>query len=104
MTASEAPPERRQFKRAQLPNDVVLTIDGHRHPCSLIDISGGGVALWTDLRPDIGKAVFVEIEDMGDYQGRVVRHLENGIGVQFDIEEGRKFEIINKLTENLLSL
>ena len=52
--------------------------DGQIVPCEVMDISVGGVSLKTDVKPMIGE--FVLIAQMA---GRVARHHENGIGIEF---------------------
>jgi hypothetical protein len=46
--------------------------------CRVIDLSASGAALKTDQRPEIGALVTV-----GKTAGRVVRHLEEGIAIEF---------------------
>jgi hypothetical protein len=53
--------------------------NGARVPCDALDISLRGISLRTPVKPPIGELVVV-----GRVVGRVVRHHENGIGVQFD--------------------
>jgi hypothetical protein len=57
--------------RLILPNGVNLAV-------RVIDISQSGVAVATDQRPEIGALVTV-----GKTGGRVVRHLEEGIAIEF---------------------
>jgi hypothetical protein len=57
--------------RLILPNGVNLAV-------RVIDISQSGVAVATDQRPDIGALVTI-----GKTAGRVVRHLEDGIALEF---------------------
>jgi hypothetical protein len=52
--------------------------DGQIVHCEVMDISAGGVSLKTDVRPSVGE--FVLIAQMA---GRVARHHEDGIGVEF---------------------
>ena len=52
--------------------------DGQIVHCEVMDISAGGVSLKTDMRPAIGE--FVLIAQMA---GRVARHHEQGIGIEF---------------------
>ena len=52
--------------------------DGQIIHCEVMDISAGGVSLKTDVRPPIGE--FVLIAQMA---GRVARHHEQGIGIEF---------------------
>jgi hypothetical protein len=53
-------------------------VDGQIVHCEVMDISVGGVSLKTDIRPPIGE--FVLIAQMA---GRVARHHEHGIGIEF---------------------
>ena len=57
--------------RLILPNGVNIA-------CRVIDISQSGAAIATDQRPDIGAPITI-----GKTTGRVVRHLEDGIAVEF---------------------
>ena len=52
--------------------------DGQVVQCEVMDISVGGVALKTDVRPPIGEFVLI-----AQIAGRVARHHEDGIGIQF---------------------
>jgi hypothetical protein len=52
--------------------------DGSQAACKLMDISFQGAMLKTHVRPPIG-----EIVHLGQTRGWVVRHHEEGIGVQF---------------------
>lgn len=60
----------------QLENGTTLEV-------TLIDVSLSGASLQTDIRPAIGSDVL-----LGKLRGRVMRHHEKGIGVEFlDIQE-----------------
>ena len=52
--------------------------DGQIVHCEVMDISASGVSLKTDVRPAIGE--FVLIAQMA---GRIARHHEQGIGIEF---------------------
>jgi hypothetical protein len=52
--------------------------DGQIVQCEVMDISASGVSLKTDVRPTIGE--FVLIAQMA---GRIARHHEHGIGIEF---------------------
>jgi hypothetical protein len=52
--------------------------DGQIVNCEVMDISVGGVSLKSDIRPPLGE--FVLIAGMA---GRVARHHEHGIGIEF---------------------
>lgn len=46
--------------------------------CEVLDLSLGGVSLKTDARPPMGETVLI-----GQTAGRVVRHHETGIAIEF---------------------
>lgn len=80
---------RRAFARyapgeAGLEESSVLTLaDGQSIPCRIIDMSLGGAQVAVENRPPIGTGVSI-----GRMTGRVVRHTEEGVGIQFtDIPE-----------------
>jgi hypothetical protein len=52
--------------------------DGQVVHCEVMDISAGGVSLKTEIRPPVGE--FVLIAQMA---GRIARHHEQGIGIEF---------------------
>jgi hypothetical protein len=73
-------PEDRRHGRVTPRNPAARLIlpNGVNVACRVIDISQSGAAIATDQRPDIGAPVTI-----GKTTGRVVRHLEDGIAVEF---------------------
>ncbi|MEQ8267922.1 MAG: PilZ domain-containing protein [Parvibaculum sp.] len=75
---------RRAFARyvpgeAGLEESSVLTMaGGDSIPCRIIDMSLGGAQVAVDPRPAIGTQVSI-----GRMEGRIVRHTEEGVGIQF---------------------
>jgi hypothetical protein len=55
-----------------------VTPDGGETPCRVIDLSLTGAAIAMDQRPAIGEEVVI-----GRIQGRVVRHIPQGIAIRF---------------------
>jgi hypothetical protein len=52
--------------------------DGQLVRCEVLDLSTSGVSLKSDVRPPIGEYVLI-----GQMAGRVARHHESGIGIEF---------------------
>jgi len=50
--------------------------------CEVLDLSLSGVSLATDVRPPVGEFVLI-----GQMAGRVARHHESGIGIEFVAQE-----------------
>jgi hypothetical protein len=52
--------------------------DGREYACEVIDISLSGAAVKVDVMPSLGTHIL-----LGKMRGRVVRYLENGVGIEF---------------------
>jgi c-di-GMP-binding flagellar brake protein YcgR len=56
----------------------IVRENGERQPCQVLDISLEGASLKTKMRPSIGETVI-----LGQSRGRVVRHHQDGIAIQY---------------------
>lgn len=75
----ELPEDRRHERIA--PRNPVTDLhleDGRSYPCRIIDLSLSGAGVEIDVQPAIGTAV-----TLGTMKGRVVRHFEDGIAIEF---------------------
>ena len=52
--------------------------DGQIVPCEVLDLSMSGISVKTDMRPPIGEFVLI-----GQMAGRIARHHDDGIGIEF---------------------
>lgn len=73
-------PEDRRHERVSPSNPVseIRLDDGRRYPCRIIDLSVSGAAVEIDVRPAFGTMVI-----LGNMRGRVVRHFQEGIAMEF---------------------
>ncbi len=73
-------PEDRVHERVAPSNPVTSIIlpDNRKYDCKIIDMSIGGAAVAIDVRPALNSAV-----TLGRMRARVVRHLEDGIALEF---------------------
>ena len=73
-------PEDRRHERQQVENPYskIVMPDGREYACTVLDISLSGAAVRTSVRPAISSAVH-----LGNMRARVVRHLEDGIALEF---------------------
>ncbi|WP_316859895.1 PilZ domain-containing protein [uncultured Cohaesibacter sp.] len=73
-------PEDRRHERRQpkQPITKLIASDGSEHICRVLDLSLSGAAIKTSVRPPLGKEVRI-----GKIRARVVRHLEDGLAVEF---------------------
>jgi len=87
-------PEDREFERLVPDNrhSAIILDDGRRYDCKIIDISLSGAAVELAVRPAMGTPI-----TLGRMQARVIRHFENGIGVQFTSVQ----EMLSVVQQNL---
>ncbi len=73
-------PEDRRHDRVtpKNPRSLLIFDDGVQHIVRLIDVSLSGAAVAIDIRPEMGTMV-----RLGKVRGRVVRHVEGGIAIEF---------------------
>jgi hypothetical protein len=71
--------DRRHLRRTPKRSDAnVVLPDGTGHSVRVIDMSLSGAALATDIRPPLGSPI-----RLGRLGARVVRHFDDGIGIEF---------------------
>ncbi len=75
-------PEDRRHERVQPRNPMtVLHLgDGRQYQCRIIDLSLSGAAIELEVKPALGVQV-----TLGTMRGRVVRHFEDGIAIEFSM-------------------
>jgi len=73
-------PEDRRHERIT-PRNPLSTLrldDGQEYRCRIIDLSLSGAAIEIETKPALGTAVM-----LGTMRGRVVRHFEDGVAIEF---------------------
>jgi hypothetical protein len=75
--------ERRHFRRVKLdlPGRLFLPDDGCEADCTVVDMSPGGMSVLSAVTPELGAAVVLYMDGFGRFEGRVVRHDEDGFGL-----------------------
>ena len=74
------PEDRRHERKSEFAgkHSTIELDDGRKYPCRLIDLSLSGAAVAIEFRPALGMPV-----RLGVKPGRVVRHFEDGIAIEF---------------------
>lgn len=86
--APENPADRRRHARIHAPLRArVLTEDGYERPCVVSNISAGGALLKAKTAPPAGSYVVLYIDDVGRFEGKVVRSGQHSFAVDY---RGRK--------------
>ncbi|QND53088.1 PilZ domain-containing protein [Phyllobacterium sp. 628] len=80
-------PEDRRHQRIAPRNPISMLgmSDGREYPCRIIDLSISGAAVEIRMRPALNSQVV-----LGSMRGRVVRHFEEGIAIEFATVQSRE--------------
>ena len=80
-------PEDRRHQRSA-PRNPITTLsmaDGRQYPCRILDLSISGAAVELRMRPALNSQVI-----LGSMRGRVVRHFEEGVAIEFATVQSRE--------------
>jgi len=80
-------PEDRRHQRIA-PRNPITTLsmaDGRQYPCRILDLSISGAAVELRMRPALNSQVI-----LGSMRGRVVRHFEEGVAIEFATVQSRE--------------
>jgi hypothetical protein len=77
--------EGRRFRRVKLdlPGRLFLPDQGREAPCTILDMSPGGMAVLSGIVPELRAAAVVYLDGFGRFEGHVVRHDATGFGLAF---------------------
>ncbi len=94
------PKERRRYSRIRLDTKArVLDTDGGEHACLVVNISAGGVLLKTKNPPPQNARVVVYIDEIGRFEGRVVRAGKHSFAVDYRSRRGKTQRTADALIE-----
>ena len=97
-SSAESAADRRRHARVEIPLKArFLNANNREFPCIVANISAGGALLRTKHPPDAGDRVVIYIDDVGRFEGSVVRAGKNSFAVDY---RGRKKK--SKRTADLL--
>ena len=103
--------ERRGHTRYTMDRGIEIRDGDRRREGRLQDISGGGASIQADdmeshvddpLEP--GRYVDIDVEDMGYYGAEVIRDLEDGYAVRFDMDDAERAELVSEIMEHGIAL
>lgn len=76
--------ERRRYRRVDLALKArVLKANGEEEPCLVVNVSAGGALLKAVNPPQAGEKVVVYIDNMGRYEGHVIRSAKHHFAVDY---------------------
>lgn len=96
--------DRRDMPRWHLSDDATLILDDHYDVrCPLRDVSGSGVAVTTDLKPDVGDEAIVYVRSLGRFRAQVARVADDHVALRFLVENERQILLLQRLERRLAS-
>ena len=90
--------DQRRHPRIAFKRNVQTRSKNARQNGSLKDISASGAAISVDLDVEKNDMVEIDIEDMSPLSGRVARSFDDGIAVEFDLEEDEEERLLAEMT------
>ncbi|MAW87622.1 MAG: pilus assembly protein PilZ [Phyllobacteriaceae bacterium] len=92
-------PERRTFQRVSVKvYGRFMLEDREEHPCQVIDMSPGSVALRTDVTGQPGEKCIAYLDHIGRVEGVITRTLQDGFAVTIIASERKKDKLAAQLT------
>jgi hypothetical protein len=93
--------ERRRGKRYKVDKAVTIRDGAEERNGRLKDISAGGAAVSAediDVYFDEEQELELELDDFGTLPGNVVRTLDDGFAMEFDLDEEGEEQLISEIT------
>ena len=89
--------DQRRHPRIAFKKSVQTRSKNARKKGSLKDISASGAAISVDLDVKKDDMVQIDIEDMSPLSGRVARSFDDGIAVEFDLDEDEEERLLAEM-------
>ncbi len=91
--------EQRRYKRITLDVGVRFMLpDQTEYVGRLENISVGGLAIKAEIQPALDETIIFYIDDLGRFEGHVVRHIDGGFATEFAISEMKREKTATTLT------
>jgi hypothetical protein len=91
--------ERRRHKRVGIALKArVLKANGEEEPCLVVNVSAGGALLKAVTPPQAGEKVVVYIDDVGRYEGHVIRSAKHHFAVDYRSRRAKTKRAADSLT------
>jgi len=93
--------DRRVTQRIDVGRTITIECNGEKMDVEILNISFGGVLLRGSSQPEIGTAVTLHDENLGAFDGQVVRHVNDGYALFLGQNEVTAQFAMNNLTSSL---
>lgn len=97
--AAASKTEKRNFQRVRVKvYGRYMLEDRSEHPCQVIDMSPGDVALRADATGHVGERVIAYLDHIGRVEGVITRTLDNGLAMTIVASERKRDKLAAQLT------
>lgn len=96
--AAAGPADRRKYPRKPINQPAILHLGSLAVRCSLLDISAGGAAVRSRIRPEVGDTLDIEVAHVGRLPAEVRNVAADRIGLAFKLQPGNRWKIVKQLT------
>ncbi len=92
-------PERRTFQRVQVKIYGRFMLEDHtEHPCQVMDMSPGSVAMRTDVIGEPGERCIAYLDHIGRVEGVITRTFQDGFAITIVASDRKKDKLAAQLT------
>ncbi len=98
---SDTAENRREHRRILVSNPTTVTAgaDGEEIPGRILNISAGGAGIRMDVQLMDNTRITVNIENFGIVPAKVVRQMQDGVAVKFELSAEKEKRFIQQITD-----
>ncbi len=90
---------RREHRRILVSKPATVSNEGQEFAGRILNISLGGAGIRLDVQLLDNTHITVNIENVGTIPAKVVRQMQDGVGVKFELSEEKEKLFIQQITE-----
>lgn len=99
LSAARIAPDRRRHKRFKVQvSGRFMRADHTEHPCKLIDVSPGGMAIMCPQKVVVGERIVAQFEHLGSIVGSVARVFPDGFAIALAITAHKREKLAAQIT------
>ncbi|MBL4908359.1 MAG: PilZ domain-containing protein [Sneathiella sp.] len=96
---NSATDNRREHRRILVSKPATVTKGSLEYSGKILNISAGGAGIRLDVQLLDNTQITVNIDNVGTIPAKVVRQMQDGVGVKFDLSEEKEQRFIQQITE-----
>jgi PilZ domain len=93
---------RRSHRRVIVSNSTTISHQEDSYEAKILNISAGGAGICLEVRLANQSLVSVNVENFGIFPARIIRQMQNGVAVKFEMSEQKENKFIELVTSIIL--